>query len=432
MIKLKKNPKSKKTEAHLKQKLKPKLSAKLSSKLSTKSKVKPKVSPSRKVAPVRRRNKKSGAAVVKIPSAVQEIVTKPVAALIDLAHLEPLVEIGVSSRTSLKQGLKKKTREAYYSLGGVVVGVMFLSLAYLNFSGRTNGESQETHQTQQKQNATSQSQAPFKYKMDYEFKSAAGMSLPQRIVFWSALLEKSHDARDQVIDLVAGKTVPDTAPLVPLQHNCTTFVETVISLARSNSGEEFLNNLLKIRYMSDNHDFEHRNHFPELDWIPNNTRAQILFDSTSQIAQSSGVGLQVEKKIIDRGSWLNAQLSHHSGGRALASFQKSSVEISLPYLKVSDLNRVVASLPSGSVLNLVHPADGIHPVLITHQGFIIREGNQVQFRHALLNHGIRTMDLLSYVRRLSQSQRKGFFWPLIGVNINQIKDSTSESSFRRD
>jgi hypothetical protein len=192
--------------------------------------------------------------------------------------------------------------------------------------------------------------------------------------------------------------------------------------------------LLAIRYKDGRPGYFERNHFPEADWIPNNLKANILQDVTAKVAQDSGVVAKVESKTIDRGKWLQKQ----SQKRGVASQNEvnqelmKSVDVRLPYIAIRAVDDVIHKIPNGAILNLVHKDDGHHPVLITHQGFVIREGERVLLRHASRGGRIRTSDLSSYLKGLIKQQKANSKWPLIGVNLNQINASASASNLRSE
>ncbi len=63
----------------------------------------------------------------------------------------------------------------------------------------------------------------------------------------------------------------DRDPLVRFNRfDCQTFVETVLAQARGHSDAEFAAELRALRYRDGKVDFAARNHFPDVDWIPNN------------------------------------------------------------------------------------------------------------------------------------------------------------------
>ncbi len=68
------------------------------------------------------------------------------------------------------------------------------------------------------------------------------------------------------------------------KFDCTTFVETVLSIALAKDFHDFQKNINAIRYKDGKVSFVARNHFPDLDWIPNNAKAGFLRDVTAQVA----------------------------------------------------------------------------------------------------------------------------------------------------
>ncbi|MBI2711255.1 MAG: DUF1460 domain-containing protein [Bdellovibrio sp.] len=267
-----------------------------------------------------------------------------------------------------------------------------------------------------------------------EFRSAAQMHLDQRIAFWSEYIEKSQRNRDRLLSLNSGHEIEDSEPIVPRVYDCTTFVETVVALAKSDQPEDFFRNLMAIRYKNSRSNYLSRNHFPEADWIPNNEKADLLTDITSRIAEGAGLTAKVEIKTIDRASWLKSQISKHSSLRSLASVNETTwpslVDAHLSYIAVKDVDAVIQEIPSGAVVNLVHKNDGVHPVLITHQGLILKKRGQVLIRHASRDGKIRTSDFSSYLKRMAKSAtEKNPNWPLLGVNFNLIK-SASDQGFK--
>jgi hypothetical protein len=82
----------------------------------------------------------------------------------------------------------------------------------------------------------------------------------------------------------------DQGPLFRFDgFDCTTFVETVVALATSKKSDEFEGRLNKIRYRGGKVGFLERNHFPCVDWIPNNIQSGLLTDITEQIAGKWGI-----------------------------------------------------------------------------------------------------------------------------------------------
>ncbi len=318
--------------------------------------------------------------------------------------------------------------KAYYSMGlmTLALGLLFCIYEEFNFYYQASLNQKIEHKI-----VSSSSMV-----LHEEFQKVQELDLGGRIQFWSAFLEKNAENREELIHLVKGRKIEDSAPLVPAKYNCTTYVETVASLARSGNSDEFLNNILMIRYRDAKPGFAQRNHFAEADWIPNNIRAKILTDITGRVAASAGMSARLEAKQINRAGWLNAQIHDRVLDRHLASLTNESwsrpVDVQIPYIELSKIKKVLAQIPNGTILNLVHKNDLNHPVLITHQGFVIREGNKVFLRHATLSGTIHTMELTHYLRGLLSHQKAQKNWPLIGVNLNQISDSASTNNLRSE
>lgn len=211
--------------------------------------------------------------------------------------------------------------------------------------------------------------------------------------------------------------IQDSAPLTSSRFDCTTYVETVGALVRSSGYEDFYSQLTGIRYDGRGTGYLNRNHFPEIDWIPNNTQAGNLVDITNEVASKAGLMARVEEKTIDKSRWLAKQMGKGGVDRSLASEATGSwtrpVTVQLPYIPLSEVDRVVDSIPSGAVINLVRENNEAHDLLVAHQGFFIRQGNQAMFRHSTTKGKIQTVPLKTY---FGFQQKK--HWPLIGINVN--------------
>lgn len=256
-----------------------------------------------------------------------------------------------------------------------------------------------------------------------EFTQAAEMPWQQRLAYWTRF---ARDPKNQgaLKQLVQGLEIEDSAALMPERFNCTTFVETVAALARAKKAPMFANELLAIRYKGGQPTYDARNHFPEVDWIANNTTAGILRDVTAEMAESASIQVAVVSKEIRRGEWLGGQVRKGKVSRSLASVAQKDwggpVRGSVSYIPVADLKKVEGQISTGMIVNIVHKDDGKHPVLITHQGFAIRDGGKVMLRHASRGTGeVQTVELATYVSRLKK-QKLDKTWTLVGVNFNEL------------
>ncbi|MGE0615584.1 MAG: N-acetylmuramoyl-L-alanine amidase-like domain-containing protein [Bacteriovoracia bacterium] len=259
-----------------------------------------------------------------------------------------------------------------------------------------------------------------------QFARATQLELGARIAYWADWLRTDVDAVTALRGIAGAPKIADSAPLVPAQFDCTTYVETVGALARSRTPLDFYANLLQIRYGSAT-DFMGRNHFPEIDWIPNNVKAGVLRDTTEDTAAQAQIVFQRETKVISKRRWLEKQIARgkvEAGAvdRSVASVDGTSwqrdVEVQFPYLPLENAEAYMSRLPEGSVLNIVHRADSRRPLLVSHQGFVIYRGKVPYFVHAAANDGIKNIPLGSYLK----NQAKAETWPVVGVNVNAFRD----------
>ena len=226
--------------------------------------------------------------------------------------------------------------------------------------------------------------------------------------------------------------------------DCTTLVETVTAFALSSNLEDFKSLIDRIRYKNAEVSYVTRNHFPSLDWVPNNIAAGFYEDITATVAQEAGIAVATAEAIVDKRTWYSkkkitdlnvpetdlkklkkrlAQLQRE--GRA---FKKTLA--TLPYLKLTDIfsdahASALNVIPSGAVINIVRPGwslrdkktnELITQMNVSHQGFAIWKNGVLYFREA----SSRTMvvqevPLKDYLAEFLES-------PTIkGINVLQIK-----------
>ncbi len=202
--------------------------------------------------------------------------------------------------------------------------------------------------------------------------------------------------------------------------DCTTFVETVMGLAFSATPEQFKQKINQIRYENAKVDYEARNHFTSVDWIPNNTAQGFVKDITIAIA---GHDSRWSQTWIDKAGWLSkkgdnyVEMARHYD-RELAN---------LPYIAKEDLinkEGIQDRIPSGSIFNLVRPNWDVVKAAgtrmdVSHQGFLIRENGVLYMVHASNGMGrdgsdnymgVKKETLTNYITRvmLSKDSMAGF------------------------
>jgi len=255
------------------------------------------------------------------------------------------------------------------------------------------------------------------------FEQARSMSMGDRVAYWSERLWNNQDNfHAKLLEWPGLPIIRDTAPLIPPKFDCTTFVETVAALARSQAPQDFVPRLLEIRYKNGDPQYYARNHFPEADWIPNNTIAGVLRDVTFGLAGRSGVQAKVESKQIDKVSWLKREMSRGKADRALASVGwVGTIDVNVPYLALEDLDQALGSLPNGAIVNIVREKTPKQHVLISHQGFIVRDGERVYIRHSSPSGKIMNIPLKAYLERQQQKSD----WRILGLNLNELQETPS-------
>lgn len=195
--------------------------------------------------------------------------------------------------------------------------------------------------------------------------------------------------------------------------DCTTYVETIISLSKANNVDEFKMWMDKIRYREGEVNFLTRNHFPSSDWTPNNIRNGVLVDITHDINAQvmsdwqlfiSGF-LNNAWVYIDKENWYR----HISADRVVIydgsnkterlqalhneSAHVKNVWVRLAYLPLKTIythenpEEVLRKIPHGSVIQIVRPGWDLREyigtrMLVSHQGFVVQRDNHVYFRHA--------------------------------------------------
>jgi hypothetical protein len=176
--------------------------------------------------------------------------------------------------------------------------------------------------------------------------------------------------------------------------DCTTFVETVTALALAPAYDEFPALQRRIRYRDGVVDFTRRNHFPSLDWIPNNVQAGFYRDITRELGP-----VEIARAVVDKPRWYETMkltdlnvpgASPAERARLLDELRAEgrrfqAEETALDYVPFNAMDDAFyARVPSGAVVNVVRPNWDLVSTHenVTHQGFAIRRGGALFFRHA--------------------------------------------------
>lgn len=216
--------------------------------------------------------------------------------------------------------------------------------------------------------------------------------------------------------------------------DCTTFVETVVSLALTQEINAFENKMDEIRYENGEVDYLKRNHFPSLQWIPNNVRNGLLKEINYLILPASE--RKLAEAVINLPGWLKAikveeiqvplatleeRQNLADELHALAS-QYSPIVATLDYLPISVLlvkPQVLKQIPNGSIVNFVRPnwdltaSTGTH-MNVSHQGLIFQRREGTFLRHASTAGKVMEVSLLEYLKKFENHPT------LKGIHLMQV------------
>ena len=220
----------------------------------------------------------------------------------------------------------------------------------------------------------------------------------------------------------------DRDPLVSYTGlDCTTFVEQALAFALGGSEPRALDLLRQLRYQNGLVSYETRNHFTELDWLPNNIAAGLLRDITAEVA---GSRVRSEGKVISKRNWYRARTLADLRGfdwespaaradrlerlRALGDKIDDQM-VYLDYVPLADLPRLLARIPDGTVVSVVREDRADKPTLVTHQLLILDGPRGKIIRHAAQGKQVMDVDAAQYIAGLN-----GAPWPVLGFNLASV------------
>lgn len=219
--------------------------------------------------------------------------------------------------------------------------------------------------------------------------------------------------------------------------HCVTYLETVVALALARSEDDFREVLRRIRYRKGEIRFETRNHFPCVDWIPNNIANGVFRDVTKEVAGTATTG--VAKAKIDRGAWYRfmgpdrivlpdadsatratrLEELRHRGDKirpVTGSVRYIPLHVLFPQepqtaekpldATVPENTELFGRIENGTVVSIVRPNWNVLKVIgtrmnVSHQGFLFRIDGVLYLRHAKREIGnkITQEPFVDYLRR---------------------------------
>lgn len=225
-----------------------------------------------------------------------------------------------------------------------------------------------------------------------------------------AAISEAFVGRDYVLDAAGEGHGTDPDP--PARYDafdCVTFTEEVLALAMSGEPTHAAFTRQAMRYDGEITDYAYRNHFMELQWIPNNVEAGFLEDITGQL----GPTRQLSMKVDDT-TWRNW------GRRSLFELTDEQLPTGTMSLDILPLPQAIEhadQVPPGSVIMTVRePRAGV-PLWITHVGIAIRGDDGVMhMRHATkMGSGSVTDHRLHwYLNHIASAYKR---WPAAGIAV---------------
>jgi len=220
--------------------------------------------------------------------------------------------------------------------------------------------------------------------------------------------------------------------------DCTTFVETVVSLALSRDVPEFEFFMNKIRYENAEVDYLKRNHFPSLQWIPFNIQNGLLKEINDDILPI--IEQKQAEAVINLPGWLkkikleeikvpmatNEQRLDLLDELRSQSVNYHPITARLMYLPIDTLLQrpgLLKKIPHGSLINFVRPnwdlteSIGTH-MNVSHQGLIFQFRNGTYLRHASNSGTKKVMDipLIDYLKKFENHPT------LKGIHLMEVVD----------
>jgi hypothetical protein len=219
--------------------------------------------------------------------------------------------------------------------------------------------------------------------------------------------------------------------------DCTTYVETIMSLALSRDVNEFEVHQDKIRYENGEVDYLKRNHFTDLQWIPFNVQNGYMTEINHTIAAPKDI--KIAEALINFPGWLKSITVEQLVVPAATQSEKESLleelhgeavnyvarPAQVSYIAIDTIVArpvILNKIPSGTVVNFVRPNWDLTTVAgthqnISHQGFLFRIGKVLYLRHASTSGNVMELPFIDYLKKfVGHATLKGVHF----MRVNQL------------
>lgn len=193
--------------------------------------------------------------------------------------------------------------------------------------------------------------------------------------------------------------------------DCLTFVEEVSALSLAADPADAGSIRHALRYGDEPASYANRNHFMELQWIPDAIEGGWLRDTTAEYGKTITMS-----KTVDDATW-NAWPS--TSNFAMERSELPSGTMELQVLPLSRAREIASTIRPGSVVMAVRADRKNVPIWISHVGFVIEHKDGPRFRHATrLASSLRVRDnpLSWYLTHLAGYKN----WPTAGIAIFEL------------
>ncbi len=239
----------------------------------------------------------------------------------------------------------------------------------------------------------------------------------EKLEVWSSLFLNTPYFLDPLGEGYHGKR--DPKPLLDFTRvDCLSFVEQVMALAFSQSYDEVLSWLLRIRYRGGNAKFKNRHYTMTKGWILSNMQEDMLEDVTAQVVsadllQDISVGLR-PKSYWERQHRKRFEILGKDAPRGVAR---------LKYIPIDTLIQGSIKLPVPALMHIVSEIQHSSPYLITHTGLLVKQNDVIYFRHASRSPTRQRVEdrvVEEYLETLRDFYEKERRRRVLGVNITRI------------
>ena len=242
-------------------------------------------------------------------------------------------------------------------------------------------------------------------------RQGADLPLSERIEHLSA----AFLGADYRLDPIGEWRLPDPDP--PARYDsfdCLIYVEEVLALAMAADALQVPQTRHALRYLGEDHSYQGRKHFMELQWIPDNIATGWLVDVTASLGPT--VSLSREINPDDWARWT---------GRSSIKLTDEQLPTGTMQLEVLPIAKALTSferIEPGSVVFSVHQDRVDKPIWISHVGFAVENASGgLSLRHASTKRGGKVHDL-SFSAHLANLANAYEHWPMLGIVVLQPQE----------